>query len=355
MTHSNLKYCLLWFLLVTFLSSCVDRLDFIGETQSGQLVVYGQINDVDEVQRVDLGISRDFGLAQEPLLGASVVLGTTVGNFFPYQDMGDGSYQLTDFKAEPNVGYFLNVSISNQFYSSDTTFLPEVLGVDVLSSAFSFEPLRSTSDEPVLTVFADTEIPSDAEPIYLRWSVEETYLWRLVEFPPSGPSLPPPSICFISDVVNPTRINLFTNSGTGTTRTSQIMAKRLVDNSFISPYFITVKQLSISREAFEYWQQIRIMLNNQGSLFDVPPAPVIGNISNQANPEERVLGYFEVAKARLSRIYVLPEQVPFFLPYPCFYSSGSTPGFYRPECVSCAERALGRPWSFQAPEWWRFD
>lgn len=355
MTVFKYKYYLLCLLFIVLSTSCVDRLDFIGDTQSGQLVVYGQINDVDEIQRVNLGITKNFGLAQEPLSGASVTLRTDRGDIFPYQIMGDGIYQLTDFKAEPNIGYFLNISTGGNIYTSDTTFLPELLGRDELRTSFSFEPIRSTKDEPVMTVFADTEIPSGRDPLYLRWSVEETYLWRLYEIPASGPGLPPPSVCFISDVVEPTRINLFTNSGTGTTSTSQIMAKRLVDNSFISPFFVTVKQLSISRKTFEYWQQIRIMLNNQGSLFDVPPAPVFGNVSNPADPDERVLGYFEVAKAHLTRIYILPDQVPFFLPRPCAVFPGNTQGFVNPECMNCAERARGRDWSFQAPQWWRFD
>ena len=80
------------------------------------------------------------------------------------------------------------------------------------------------------------------------------------------------------------------------------MGKRMVDNSFLYPFFFSVKQLSINREAYEYWEKIKIVINNQGSLFDIPPAPVFGNIANVEDRNEIVLGYFEVAKTKVTRI-----------------------------------------------------
>ncbi len=357
MISRNFKYRTLIFIsfFVCLCSGCIDTLDFIGETQEGQIVIYGLLTDIEGNQQVDVGITRNFGLAQESLPGAQVTLRTDSGNAFSYESEGDGKHVLYNFKAEPNVGYYLTVFAQGKTYVSDTTVLSGGHAIDKLRFSFTFEPIRSIASEPVFTVFADSDLHASADQLYLRWKVEETYLWQLTSFPPEGPSLPPPSVCFIRDVMDPTRLNLFTNAGTNTRRTSQVMAKRLVDNSFIGPFFVSVTQLSISRKAFEYWERIKIMLNNQGSLFDVPPAPVIGNIRNPEDSNERVLGYFEVAKAQVSRIYTISNDVPFFLNPPCLYVPGKDRFAYSQECLDCRVRARGRPWTHEAPPWWRFD
>ncbi len=65
---------------------------------------------------------------------------------------------------------------------------------------------------------------------------------------------------------------------------------------FSQLYCVTVSQRSISREAYEYYQN-KIKLNEEmGGLFTPQPSELNGNITCITNPSKRVIGYVEVAK-----------------------------------------------------------
>jgi hypothetical protein len=344
-------------ILVCFLLlvSCVDRLDFVGETEKGQLVIYGLFNDIDERQMVSVSRTSDFGLPPVGVTNALVNLITESGDKFQYFNIGRGDYELRGIKAEEGKSYALEVILDGNIYMSNFEKVPVQLADDTLSFTFSTEAMANNSNTPVFSVFAETTLPQTLEPIYLRWQAEETYLWNRIWLPCTGLCPPPPPNCFISDMIEPNRINLFDGSGTNTKSTTFTLGRRQVDNSFISTFYVTVRQLSINREAYEYWQKIKIVVNNQGSLFDIPPAPVYGNISNIENPEEKVLGYFEVAKIKISRIKTTPTDVPFFLNRPCEFIVGKPAESYAPECIRCEDRALGKKWTTEAPDWWNLD
>lgn len=335
--------------------SCIDKLDFVGETREGQLVIYGLFTDIDERQVVNVSQTSLSGLAPRGIPNASVSVLSESGARFPYFSLGNGEYELYGYKALAGESYALEVVLDGKVYLSKYETVPELVAEDVLSFTFGNEPFRTEAPESVFTVFSETTLPDTQDPIYLRWTVEETYLWPLAWLQGTGIPPPPPPPCFISDVIEPNRLNLFDGSGTSTRNSTFVLGRRSVDNSFQYPFFVTVKQLSITRDAYNYWERIKIVINNQGSLFDIPPAPVNGNIFNVNDNEETVLGYFEVAKTTTSRIYTTNADVPFYLLDPCQFIPSTPDDAYPAECRSCAARAQGRSWTIKAPVWWKYD
>lgn len=335
--------------------SCIDKLDFVGDTQEGQLVIYGLLTDIAERQVVNVSRTSAFGLGPTGVQNAEVSLLTSSGDRYSYLLRGIGEYVLEGFGASDEESYAIEVTVDQKVYRSKFEKMPKMLAEDVLSFEFKNEPFRTESPESVFTVYSETTLPSSQDPIYLRWMLEETYIWPLTYLPGTGFPPPPPPPCFISDVIEPNRLNLFDGSSTNTRKGNFVLGKRLVDNSFLYPFFVSVKQLSINRDAYEYWEKIRIVVNNQGSLFDTPPAPVFGNISNVEDRNETVLGYFEVAKTKVTRIYTTRADVPFYLVDPCQYFPNKPDDSYASECKSCDARAQGRRWTNDAPVWWKFD
>lgn len=347
-------------LVVFFLSaflpfSCIEQLEDSEATREVQLVIYGLLTDTSERQVVSITRTSALGLATMEVRDAKVSLLTDSGDRFRYSSSGIGDYFLEGFAAIEGESYAIEVVLEDKVYLSTYEKLPELLGDDKIGFEFNKEPFRTESPESVFTVTTETTLPISEDPIYLRWTVEETYFWPLLYLPGTGFPPPPPPPCFISDVIEPNRINLFDGSSTSTRKGNFVLGKRLVDNSFLYPFFVSVKQLSINREAYEYWEKIKIMVTNQGSLFDIPPAPVIGNISNVEDQNELVLGYFEVAKAKVTRIYTTRADVPYSLVDPCRYFPNIPEDSYPSECKSCDERAQGRRWTNTAPDWWNFD
>ena len=338
-----------------YISSCLDQLDFVGETQEGQLVIYGLFTDSDERQVVNISRTSLLGLAPRGVPVAEVTLVTDADERIKYFNVGNGDYELIGVKAVEGKLYSLEVILEGKIYRSSFEKILKFVGEDNLSFSFKNEPFRNESPEPVFTVSTKCQLPNTPDPVFLRWQVEETYLWERIWLPCTGLCPPPPPNCFISNLIEPERLNLFDGSMTSTNSTSLILGKREVDNSFISIFYVTVRQLSMDRNAFSYWEKIKITVNNQGSLFDIPPAPVFGNIYNAENPDERILGYFEVAKEKTTRISTNRGDVPFFLNRPCDFIVGKPASEYAPECVECEERAKGRKWTNTEPIWWNQD
>lgn len=352
---TTIIYRTLIFTVIWLTLSCVDRLDYIVDTEKGQLVIYGLVTDQQDVHRVNVSRTFDFGLPPTGVEEAIVYLVLENGARMNYINMGRGMYELYGFKASEGQTLALEVIIDEQVYQSNFETIPTLVGQDKLSFAFSFEPFRSNFGETVFSVFAETQLPESREPIFLRWLVEETYYWQLTWLPCTGLCPPPPDPCFIFDDLDPSRLTLFDGSSTTTRKTFQVMGKRVADNSFLFPFFANVRQLSLNRETYRYWEKIKIVTNNQGSLFDTPPAPVLGNFRNVNDPEDLVLGYFEVAKETVTRIFTTRADFPYYMVSPCEFIQGLPANQYPAECLNCDNRARGRRWTNRPPEWWKFD
>ncbi|WP_296704884.1 DUF4249 domain-containing protein [Algoriphagus sp.] len=350
--YSKLKLltCLIPLLSVTF--SCIEPLDFWQETQEGQLIIYGLFTDVDDKHVVNISTSAPLAFRPKSVSNAAVYLLTDGEDRISYSNKGNGVYELHGVKSVEGKSYALEVILNGVTYKSKFQEMPDAVGKDSLSYQVSYEPFRTFQNEYVFKVFAKSEIPETKDQLFLRWIVEEAHYWQLLWIPPGTPPPPP---CFIFDVMDPSRVNLFDGTVTSSRQTEKLLAIRKFDNSFLFPYFVTVKQLSINREAFEYWQKINTVINNKGSLFDIPPAPVFGNIINTKNPDELVLGYFEVAKSSVSRFYVTSEISPIYLQPICDYIPGKPTNQYPAECLSCESRAAGRDWTITIPDWWIYD
>jgi hypothetical protein len=335
--------------------SCIDRLDFIGDTVKGQIIIYGLLATGETTQTVNVGMSRSSGFIQQGVSNATVSLLLKNGGKLTYFSVGNGNYELQNFEPEEGESYSIEVIVGEKVYRSAFQEIPTVNGIDSLSYDVAYEPFRTNANEHVFRVFNKTVIPQNNEPVFIRWVAEETAYWQLVWIYAPGipPPFPPP--CFIFDVMEPSKINLFNGTATNTRTIDQLLVRRKIDNAFLYPMFITVKQLSINREAYEYWERIKIILNNQGSLFDIPPAPIRGNIINIENPDEKVLGFFEVAKTQISRFYVTSEISPIYLHPPCTFVLGRPLLEYPSDCITCANRAAGRRFVTVRPDWWIYD
>lgn len=75
-------------------------------------------------------------------------------------------------------------------------------------------------------------------------------------------------------------------------------------------YSILVSQQAITKEAYDYWQQLQQTTESLGSLFDPMPYELSGNIRCTSNPSLRVLGYFSGGSTTEKRIFIKPSDIP---------------------------------------------
>jgi Domain of unknown function (DUF4249) len=74
-------------------------------------------------------------------------------------------------------------------------------------------------------------------------------------------------------------------------------------------YSILVKQFALTKQAFEYWQNLRKSTEQVGGLFDAQPSQITGNIHSVAHPSQPVLGFISASSLAEKRVYITNAEV----------------------------------------------
>jgi hypothetical protein len=69
-------------------------------------------------------------------------------------------------------------------------------------------------------------------------------------------------------------------------------------------YSIQVRQYPLTPEAYDFWQNMKRITEQTGSIFDAQPTQLTGNIHNTADAAEPVIGYISAGTVAARRIYV---------------------------------------------------
>jgi hypothetical protein len=101
-------------------------------------------------------------------------------------------------------------------------------------------------------------------------------------------------------------------------------------------YYIEIQQRSISKGAYDYWRTVDQLSSNNGSLFDIAPAAIRGNMSSSSNPALPAYGYFEVSDVYENGFFINRAQET----RPVIASCPPTPLNANPfSCAPCIESA----------------
>jgi hypothetical protein len=69
-------------------------------------------------------------------------------------------------------------------------------------------------------------------------------------------------------------------------------------------YSILVRQYALTADAYNYWLLIQKTTQDVGTLFDVQPTQLTGNIHCTTNPAEPVIGFVSATNVQQQRIYI---------------------------------------------------
>ncbi|MFK7934735.1 MAG: DUF4249 family protein, partial [Saprospiraceae bacterium] len=78
---------------------------------------------------------------------------------------------------------------------------------------------------------------------------------------------------------------------------------------FESRHYFNVYQYTTTRSAFEFYEVAKSVTQQEGTIFDAPPAVVPGNLESLDNPTEQVRGVFEVAAVDTVRVSITQAEV----------------------------------------------
>lgn len=79
-------------------------------------------------------------------------------------------------------------------------------------------------------------------------------------------------------------------------------------------YSMLVRQYGLTKEAYDYYEQLAKITQSVGSLFDPQPSQITGNIHSISNSADLVLGFFRVGSVTSKRIFIQKAQLPPWYP-----------------------------------------
>ncbi|TAE52467.1 MAG: DUF4249 domain-containing protein [Bacteroidetes bacterium] len=327
--------------MLTGLHQCVEPFVQNNEWEGGQIIIYGRITTLDEPQYVDVSVTASTARVPIQISTARVELVDQDGQREDYQLESPGKYRLDRQKITvvPGRAYHVEVQLENgDRYASE----PEIMPLLTARDTSYFEPRvpPGTLDDKILvsnqrlTVLADTRIPQGSPPQLLRWHVQEVYVFPPTDFPDPFNTIPPP--CYATEYPNAQLVNLFDGEVYKVNQIDrQVVARRPIDQSFRGRHYFTVYSSALTRRAFTYWQQVSLIANQSGSIFDTPPAAIKGNVYRVGDPEEKVLGYVEANDVNFSRFFVVPGWLPYLIIDECQYIPGKDYFTYPKACLDC--------------------
>jgi hypothetical protein len=106
------------------------------------------------------------------------------------------------------------------------------------------------------------------------------------------------------DITSSTDLNIFSDTYLNGKRITGRQVARIPFDG-ISKYYFQFEQRGITRNAYNYYQSLAVQTQNTGTLFDVPAETRFSfNIKSTTNPEEKILGLFDVYSVRKRIFYI---------------------------------------------------
>lgn len=227
-----------------------------------------------------------------------------------------GVYQ-SDFNPEFDRSYqlFILDEQGNEFISDQVSMVPSP-EIDSIYWSLKNDLLSGDEPQPGIEIMVATH--NDAvQPSYFKWEYAEAWevpsyyrgFYKYVdgEFVFSTEI---PYSCWedniSSDIILGSTDKYFMNQITD----EVIQQIPFTMNKLYYRYSIEVRQYAVDKNAFDFWKQLENSNETSGSLFDPQPAELKGNIINVHDPEDPVMGYFDIYDDKKQRIFIDRTELP---------------------------------------------
>lgn len=313
----RLNRAIILLLLFTGLFSCVEPYTPQTLGYDEMVMIEGIIFD-DPTMIPKVTVSRSIPLNREGgytyETGAEVSVECDDGTSYPFFETTPGVYITAGVPVIPQQGkkYRLLVVTSDQkVYASTYEPYTPPAAIDSVTYRAEYTKVSEFDEwEHGLKFYANAST-SDNNPVYLRWLLDATYYYS-VPFPADfiwtgsvvenylGPdyrycwkSIEIPGI-FIADSygmddnrVADAELNFVSQYG------DQLTIR----------YSLNVVQLTIPRSAYEFWHDLKKMIEDTGGLYETQPFRIRGNIECISDPDTEAGGVFEVAGVSRTRVF----------------------------------------------------
>lgn len=303
---------ILQLLLIFSIVSCTEPYALQSNTYESALVVEAVLTN--EAKQHEVKLTRTYRLEEndnEVETGAVVKIYGDDGSVQDFNEV-DGVYKSTNiFQAIAGVKYKLTIETSNgNNYVSNLETLTTATQLDTITAsavvnngvsgveivANSFDPLNTSK--------------------YYRYTYEETYKVIVPRWSPNKLTFTEDNTVQISLRDDPETRTCYSSNKSNEiiiTSTNELLEDRITnfpvrfipqdDYSIANRYSILVTQYIESYDSYNFYRILKSFSNSGNVLSQIQPGFIYGNIQCTNNPNEKVIGIFNVVSTSSKRIF----------------------------------------------------
>jgi hypothetical protein len=345
-----LNRILLFSILCLILSSCTEQYALQSNTFENALVVEATITN--ELKKQTIKITRTYRLEDtDPTIesGAIVKVTDSENNQYAFE-LNDSVYVSTkEFQAVPGRKYRLDITTNEgkSYYSTSETLttINEIQSIDAT--------VQTVKGDRGVEINVNSYDPT-ATSKYYRYEYEETYkivapMWddemtRLAPLAPGEehqaimilPRTKETKTCYTTKKED----YIILTSTNGLSEDRVRFPIRFISNQnyiITHRYSILVRQYIQTIEAYTFYKTLKEMSGSESILSQSQPGFFYGNIKSSDNPNEKIIGFFEVSSVSSKRI---------FFNYTDLFPKEPIPPYF----IDCTERVYGDCFNSANPE-----
>ena len=324
--------------IILALCTCIDPYTPDLSGYKSLLVVEGLLTDA--FSSFTVSLSRTFEeQSSQPVMvsDATVFVKDDSGNISYLQNSGNGIYKTDSLQFRGVIGrtYVLHIiSKENEEYESDPCLMQPVPGIDSIYIAKDQKLVNNGSQSlQGISIYLDSKQGENNQ--YFRWSYDETWKFK-VQYPKKydykkGSDPDSPIFIPVDDVKefcwkNRKSTEILIKSA-GNEQPQKIDKQPILfiasdqSDRLLLQYTILIKQYSISKNEYDFWNNLKQVNESGSDIFARLPYSVASNIHNINNSNERILGFFQVSALSQKRKNITFNDVAFwdlpFYAYPC--------------------------------------
>ncbi|OOQ59075.1 DUF4249 domain-containing protein [Mucilaginibacter pedocola] len=306
----NIKYGTFLLALLIAASCKKPYSPVVKESVNNFLVVEGFINPGADSTFIKL--SRTVQLADSAKVtaerGATVTVeGNGIGR--PLTEISPGVYSGLPLNVDVSQKYHLRIRLANgKEYVSDEAEAKVTPPIDTVT--FAVKP-------DGIIIYASAHDPSN-KTRYYRWDYDETWMFHSkyasnfkVE---NGEVVPrPPAeqiyLCFANHTSSVVSLATTTKLTADVVSNAPITNISRTSEKISVRYSMMLRQYALTKEAFDFWENLRKNTENLGSIFDAQPSQISGNIHNVSDASEPVIGFISVSTMASKRVFIDREDI----------------------------------------------
>ncbi len=339
----KLSRIFIWLLIIS--AACIDPLSIDPTTSLKRLIVDGLITDQEGPYEVKLFYSNDINTTKlvpfQLATGATVFIRDDLGSSVQLFENEPGVYtsQIGQLVGQVGRSYSLTILIDEKEYESAPQVMKPAGEIEDVRFEFEAEGLdgyNGAKDDAFIVRIDATGIPGEDNFYRWRWTTvfkAQTYPELRVRPTPRG-DIPDPEPCSgyiytggqlvqVDDCTccfcwaygySPAAIVSQNTVVSGLEFNNLYLGKiPITPMHYYDRYHISVQQLSLSTEAYDYWNLVQKQQEGSTSLFQPNAIKIRGNITCVTNPEEDVLGFFGVSAINVTEFFIPEDLVPYDL------------------------------------------